>query len=400
MHIPAKSLRISRLAGAVVALWLCGIGSAWAGDGGADAGTVQSILNSVCGNLGLNVGGTTSPFCPQFPTVSQGVLEIAALLNLRPEAARVDVAVPGTAVYAGNTLAQSPVTLSSLTPLAFVGASTSAGQTTPTQVYDPKANSFFYAVTTPGAVGGVSQPQTLNLFYDYLLRTTPTFVAGQVVAKISLPLVVLKPDGSELAVCGAQGCPASTATLTITATCASGPSCLKGDVSGDFNGAGAQQNYNAADLGVTFSAAFGKSPLSSLPHATFAVQVPLVVTNANDPPYFNGFLNPITSAPAFSNDQVGHVARVLGLGISVGIPPYAAPLCANTAGKACPAAPAPPPLSTYGFCASFSNNFTGPIGKPAPAVAAFVQIAIDGETLASTPLLPLPPGSVPSSCPF
>jgi hypothetical protein len=395
MHFLKKPLTISRLVGAAAALWLCVAGSAWAG-GSADSGSVQSLLDSVCGSVGLNVG--QSPFCPQLPTVSQGVLEIAALLNLRPEATRVDVAVPGTSVYAGNTTAQSPLSLSGLTPLAFVGALTGTGQATPTQVYDPKANSFFYAVATFGTVGGVSQPQTLNLIYDYLLRTTPTFVAGHVVAKLSLPLVVLKPDGSELVVCGAQGCPASTATLTITATCASGPACLKGEVSGDFNGAGAQQSYNAADLGVTFSAAFGKSLLSPVPHATFAVQLPLVVTNLNDPPYFNGFLNPLTGSPAFANDQVGYVAPVLGAGMSVGVPPYAGPPCANSSGTACPAPPAPAPLSSYGFCASFANNFTGPIGKPAPAAAAFVQLGLDGEVLASAPL-PSAGSSLPQ-CPF
>ena len=187
------------------------------------------------------------------------------------------------------------------------------------------------------------------------------------------------------------------ATLTIKATCTGGAACLTGDVTGDFAGTMTQPTYHAKDLGINFTATFGKSSVSTLPHATFTVQVPLVVTNANDPAYF-GF-SWITGNQTFSSDEIGHSAPVLGAGTSGRIPPYAAPLCANPAGTACPASPAPPPLSTYGFCASFSNNFTGPIGKPAPAVAAFVQLVTD-ETLASAPLLPLPAGSVPPSCPF
>ena len=399
MHIPAKSLTTYRLAGAAVALWLCGIGSAWAGDGGADAGTVQSFLDTTCGNIAaifLPPQPVQTP-CPQLPTVSQGVLEIAALLNARPEAIRSYQNVQGSAIYAGNTLIPSPpVAWSGVTPLAFIGALTSGGQATPTQLYDPKANSYFYAVATVDPV--TQQPGTLNLLYDYLLRTVPVFIKGQTVAKISLPLAVLRADGSELAVCGTLGCPASVATLTIKATCTGGPACLTGKVTGDFAGTGTPASYNAKDLGISFTATFGKSSVSTLPHASFAVQVPLVVTNANDPAFF-GF-SWITGNQTFSGDETGHPAPVLGAGVSVGIPPYAAPLCANPAGTACPAPPAPPPPSTYGFCASFSNNFTGPIGNPAPAVAAFVQLITDGETLASTPLLPLPTGSVPASCPF
>jgi hypothetical protein len=399
MHIRTKSLTTYRLAGAAFAVWLCGIGWAWAGDGGADAGTVQGFLTETCGNI-ASIFSPAQPVqtpCPQLPTVSQGVLEIAALLNARPEAIRSYQNVQGSAIYAGNPVIPSPpVVWSSVTPLAFIGAPTSKGQATPTQLNDPKADSYFYAVATLDPVS--QQPGTLNLLYDYLLRTVPVFIKGQTVAKISLPLAVLRPDGSELAVCGALGCPASVATLTIKATCTGGPACLTGYVTGDFAGTGTLATYKANDVGISFTASFGKSPISALPHASFAVQVPLVVTNANEPAYF-GF-SWITGNETFSSDETGASTPVLGAGVSVGIPPYAAPLCANPAGTACPTPPAPPPPSTYGFCASFSNNFTGPIGNPAPAVAAYVQLVTDGETLASTPLLPLPPGSVPASCPF
>jgi hypothetical protein len=358
---------------------------AWAGGGGEDAGTVQSFLNMVCADIGQ------SP-CPQLPTVTQGVLELAGLLDARPEAIRYDQDVPGTAIFAGNTLAQSPVAQAGLTPLAFIGAQTSRGQATPTQLYDPAANSFFFAVTTLGTGTGTLQPENLNLFYDYQLRTIPVFIKGQTVAKISLPLVVLNSSGSERFVCGALGCPASEAMLQISASCTGGAACLSGNISGDFAGSGTQQTYKAADLGVTFNATFGASPVSKLPHATFAVQVPLVVTPANDAPYFNA--DPITGQATFTAPQLGYSTPVLGSGASVGIPPYAAPPCP---GASCPST-TPPPPSAFGFCASFSNNFTGPIANPAPAVAAFVQLGIDGETLASAPL-PSPGLDLPE-CPF
>lgn len=389
MHFRIRFLPIAALAAAAL-LSLGRAAPAWAGDGGEDAGTVQSFLDTVCSFITPN----QTP-CPQLPTVSQGILEIAGLFNARPEAVRAGQNVPGGAVYAGNVATLPPVALASLTPLAFKGALTSRATATPTQLYDPAANSFFYAVTTLGSVGGVSQPQTFNLFYDYLLRTVPVFIKGQTVAKLSLPLAVLDSNGNERFVCGALGCPASEATLQITATCTGGPACLTGTVSGDFAGTGTQQTYQAADLGVTFSAAFGASAISKLPHATFAVQAPLVVTPANDPAYF-GF-NLIADKMVFLNPQTGFPTPKLGSGTSVGIPPYAAPPCASSAGTACPTT-TPPPPSAYGFCASFSNNFTGPIGNPAPAVAAFVQIGVDGETLASTPLPGT--GATLAECPF
>ena len=384
MRVPLHSSPISRLL-ILGVVWLCATGQARAGGGGEDAGTVQTFLDSICSAVGQ------AP-CPQLPTASQGILEIAALFNARPEAVRAGQNVSGSAVYAGNVLAQSPVSQASLLPLAFNGARTSRGDAIPTQLYDPAATSFFYAVTTPGTVEGFSQPQTLNLFYDYLLRTVPIFVRGQTVAKISLPLVVLNSSGGEHFVCGPAGCPASEAMLQIKAICTGGPVCLAGNVSGDFAGLGTQQSYKASDIGITFSVTYGSSPISKLPHATFAVQVPLVVTGVNDPAYFA--FNDIANTTLFTADQIGHVAPVLGAGNSVGIPPYAAPPCV---GATCPST-TPPPPSTFGFCASFSNNFTGPIGNPAPAVGAFVTLGTDGETLASAPL----PSTAPAQprCPF
>ena len=307
---------------------------------------------------------------------------------------------PNNAFVAGNIVAAQS-SLSGLTPLAFAGARTSGGTVTPVPVTDTSATSFFYAALVNGTVGVTAQPTSLILGFEDLLRTIPIFVAHQTVAKISLPLVVLNTmTDAELFVCGAAGCPASEATLAITAACTGGPSCLAGYITGDFFGTGAQQTFKAADLGVTFSASFGTSAISSLPHAAFTVQVPLVVTQATDPAYFfpnEAALN-ISVFPIWSVDGVGYTAPVLGSNAAVGIPPYSGPPCANSAGTACPALPPPPPPSTYGICASFSNNFTGPIANPAPAVAAFVAVALDGETYASAPLARA--GSPLPVCPF
>src|SRR5207249_204082 len=59
------SSTVSRLAGAVAALWLCGAGSVWAGSGGgADLGTLNSALLTLC-NTTLPMFGVTPPSCPQ-----------------------------------------------------------------------------------------------------------------------------------------------------------------------------------------------------------------------------------------------------------------------------------------------------------------------------------------------
>ncbi len=120
MQVRIRSLPIAALA-VLAALCLFRIEPAWAGDGGEDAGTVQSFLDGVCSFVGQ------SP-CPQLPTVSQGMLEIAGLFNARPEAVRAGQGVPGGAVYAGNVATEPPAALASLTPLAFKGAMTSRGQ--------------------------------------------------------------------------------------------------------------------------------------------------------------------------------------------------------------------------------------------------------------------------------
>src|SRR5260370_1687809 len=94
--------RLPRVAGVVSMLWLCTTGSAWAGGGGgADAAALQTVfLNPLCNFLGM-----TS--CPQFPTINQIILQLAALQNTPPSFVRSQIgfsqgAVQGTCTVAGN----------------------------------------------------------------------------------------------------------------------------------------------------------------------------------------------------------------------------------------------------------------------------------------------------------
>jgi len=345
--------------------------------------------------------------CPHLPTVSQGVVEVAGLVYARPEAIRRSQNIAPGSVFAGNpsplavnppvpvVLPVSPSDFAklALTPLAFVSATDNSASATPAQLYDPNANVFFSAVTTFGSPAGTGQPpnlfqpQFLNLFYDNLGRTNQSFTNGQTVAAFSLPLVVLNSNGTERPV---------MTELTIT-SCANGPaSCFLATAAGDFLGNNTQQTQGAADIGVSFALVFGASPTSTKSHAIFEIQVPLVVTNANDPVYFS-FSSPqvgIIGTPTFSVDDIGFTATKTGIlpaGASIGIAPYPAPTTT---------APIPPgpTTSTFGFCASLPDNSNGPRARLHPAVATFLGIATDGEVLGSTPL---GVSSMPTlQCPF
>lgn len=430
MHPPARSAAISRLVGAAAALWLFA-GSAWAGGGGFDAGSTQSVINAFCQFLGM-----TS--CPQVPTFTQGVLEIAGLQNTTPDYVRGPVnlgecSVTGNpfpfpppagsisyqpcdtfALDAVNRPAPSPIPspikvadLAKLMPLAFT--INKQGRAVPTQPSDPSADAFFYALTTQAS----GQPDTLNLVYDYPPLTSASFVPGQIVADISLPLQVLSTaNGSERVVCGAQGCPASVATLQIIASTSGG---LAATVTGDFFGTGTAQTYDATAFGgLKWGVSFGPSPNSSHTHAIFEVLAPLLVTGpsnpakcgraisagtpdpadcGNDPAYFgvtpanatNGsatgsatLINQITGLPtAFSANDLGFTPAFLGQ--PVGIAPSAVPTSSAT------------PASTYPFCASFLVK-----GALSPATAAFYSIATDGTTNVSAPVAP----PTELTCPF
>src|SRR5213080_4046569 len=150
--------------GVVAALWLCAAQPARAGDGGGeDLGSLQSYINAVCSFWGMST-------CPQIPTISQAVLQVAAFVDIAPEAVRSSTAfaIPvGPYVDAGNPsrppgvgcstangvdplnpiagLPIDPQVLLTLRPLAFVAAANSSGTATPTQLYNSSANAFLYA---------------------------------------------------------------------------------------------------------------------------------------------------------------------------------------------------------------------------------------------------------------
>lgn len=405
MPASIRPLTLPRAASAVAVLWLCGVGSAWAGDGGADAGTIQSFLNTICGNLGI-------ASCPQLPTVTQGTLEIAGLGYARPEAIRRSQDVSPGSVFASNpppipgdpvvpvALPLAPPAFSklALTPLAFIGpengrdfddtksasnpAWKSGGFAPAAQLYDPDANSFFYAVATYGDVGGNPQPQALNLFYDDLSRSHMTFFSGQRVAKLSIPLVVY--DGSACTANPATGCAQTEVptVLDVRATCTGGPKCLTAYAIADFSAFGTRkcsslmpaQRCVAADLGIGFALVFGASPTSPRPHAIFEAQAPLIVTVANDPVHFNANFNSpqgnLSIAATFANEDLGFPPKFLS-GKVVGVATYPAPISVKGASAA-----------NFGFCASLPDNDN----RLRPAVAAFLDIATDGEVLASAPL--------------
>ena len=150
---------------------MCGAGTAWAGDGGDSLGTIQAIIGKVDGSSGfcklLGMGTNFGTTCPQLPTVTQAVLEAAALGLSPPEMVAAQNSIPaGSNVNAGNpavvpqglfvptpfpfTATTSPKLfdlLKTLTPLAFISANNSNGAAAATQLYDADADTFLYAVT-------------------------------------------------------------------------------------------------------------------------------------------------------------------------------------------------------------------------------------------------------------
>jgi hypothetical protein len=418
------SFMFSRLAGALAALYLCGAGAAWAGDG-ADLASLNQLLSTP--NTGLcAILKLTS--CPQLPTITQGILEVAALGNSPPEivAAQNSIA-PGSNVTAGNPAAVPPDDLlplnsnsspalqdllSTLTPLAF--ASQRSGTAVAMQPYDPKADSFLYAVgvSSLGEVevgSNLTAPDTVYFFYDDLLRVAPVFTKGQIVAKFSFPLTVLNSNGSENSPVMIK--------LEVLATCNGGPSCLHAYAVG---GIGTPQSpVDAGQLGIQFALVFSKSPTSPQKHAIFELAVPLLVTGAcagdpslcvpgqpqanTDPPYF---YFAITGKPGNGSTQPpfvsGNLATFTAFGTAgddLGATPPSGilPAGAFSIGLAPGAAPFSPPTgsATFALCASLPDNSNGPAALLRPAVGAFYAIATDGETLLSAPLAP----SIPIVCP-
>jgi hypothetical protein len=372
-------LTVSRFAVAVAAIWMYGAGAAWAGGGGGESlTTLQNIVNGLCNDFSI------SP-CPQLPTVTQAVLEVAGLENSPPEMVRaLNNIAPGSRIDSGNAAAVPPTPfpltantsptlsdfLSTLTPLAFI-SSTNGKPAAPAQLYNPNANTFLYGVAsgTTTALTGLTEPTTLDLFYEDLSRNNQAFTNGQIVAKFSLPLTVLNNDGTESAV---------MTTLEVLATCNGGPSCLQAYAVGGIGTS--TMPVAVAKLGINFAVVFSGSPILTKPHAIFEFAVPLLVTAATDPLYFYfaeiGSTGPINFGipSAFFSDVDGSCPGSSTLGC-IGIAPTAAPLGPATAGSA-----------TFALCASLPDNSNGPGAHILPAVGAYYAIVTNGETLLSAPL--------------
>ena len=379
MSVSFRSFTLLHFASAAVALWLCGAGAAWAtGGGGEDAPSAQQALNVICGEVGMPANS-----CPQLPTVAQIAAEISALVNSQIDDVRnallfglsatpcgnlvfvTGIPCPEVAINAANGPVKSPpegpLAISELSPLAFAPGATVK------QYGDPTAKRFLYAAVIAGSDG---QPQTLDLILDDTLDTNKQFSNGQVVA-FSLPVVILKQNNSETAV---------TATLKLTATCNGAANCLTGTVTGIPG----TSPLSAAQLGIQFDSSFGTSPNSSTSHKQYELQLPIVAIPENDGAYFatalkcpngNGANALSGYCNAFFKPARGFPANVLGFGASIGIAPYAAPLCTSAT---CPTQGTAQTLY-FGFCASFP-------GELGPAVATFIDIGTDGTTVVTTPV--------------
>jgi hypothetical protein len=420
MRVSVGCRAVSNL-GAAAVLWLCATGSAWAGGGGGgeDLGSLNEMVKSSCSLLGIPTAS-----CPQLPTISQAVLQVAAWQNTPPEAVRAtNSIVMGNHVDAGNpsrppaqdktvTVNGKPVTLTitefpvpsvsmppaigladllpALTPLAF--SSQNPEPSLVKRLYDPSADTFVYAV----ASGTGLQPNTLYFFLEDLSRVNAHLPHGKTVAQISFLLTVLNSDlVTERAV---------PTTLLFRVPDTGKPSCSASSVVGDFNGSGTAQTLNdVSAIGVDCAVVFSSSPISARAHAIFEVKLLPLITGATlsppntDPTYFtyvdlfdinfNNFygksvppLSPLDNPLPFFGDELGSTPAtgVLGtLGKYIGVAPSAGPLCTSTG---CPS-------PTFSLCANLPGGH-GNGSHPIPAVAAFYAIATDGETYLSAPIVP------------
>src|ERR1700730_6845784 len=102
MRVTAQTLAFCLVAFAPAAILSCAAQPARAGDGGADLPGLQAVIGKPNGSTGLCLFFGMNP-CPQFPTITQAVLEIAGLTAQAPEVVRAFNAVPmGAAVDAAN----------------------------------------------------------------------------------------------------------------------------------------------------------------------------------------------------------------------------------------------------------------------------------------------------------
>jgi hypothetical protein len=371
-----KPTMIHRLAAAAIALWLCCPASARAEGGGASLGTLQAAIDAFCTDF-QGIGLTM--FCGQVPTITQAVVYLAGLENVAPEAIRNQFSVPpGGSVNAGNaaqTLNGSPIDLSTLIPVASISAPSAQGQATATQLYDNTADNFLYAVTT---VGPSQAPDTVHVFFEDLLQTNPTALRGQRNAVISLPLTTFDSNTN------AENLIVTTLQVSANCTGVASPCKTTATATGNFPGSG----VTADQLGLTVSASFRSSPISTTPHLFVEVDVPLVVEFATDPLYFfNPFITPApyilpqftSTYPAGLPGTTPGNPSILGSPtLSIGMAPYPAPTC--TASQNCSVSP--PASATFGICASLP----GPGAVLRRSVGVFLAVATDGEALVTAPL--------------
>jgi hypothetical protein len=427
MSVMIRSSIISRLFNAVAALSLCGSTAAWAGDGGADQGTVNSAWLTFCTDT-LSLFGVTS--CPVVPSVTQGILQFAASQQAPPVVVRANsgpsgslaplgqavdaidpslptalIPVPNTTdsftaitkfpIPAKSTTTTTPLVLGlsdllpAITPLAFI--SSSKGPAPVTQLYNQSANVFLYGVASEFTGQSGPEPDTVFFVYDDTSRTNGNLKQGSVVAEFSFPLVVLT---------GYPSAPTETVvptTLQFRATSAG--DCSTSTVSGQSLDSPPSISFSllASQIGINCAVVFAPSPLSTTSHAIFEVAVPLIVTQATDPLYIGSNLYNVIASPwqksdvtGFPQTPPGGFSGVTGIpnGSYIGLAPSAQPLLPQ-------GSPNPTGVTPYALCANLpSGNGNGQ--APAPGVAAFYAIANDGATLLSAPLR----GSSTSTCPF
>jgi hypothetical protein len=425
-----RSFTYSRLTGAVAALSLCGSAAAWAGDGGSDQASVNTAWQTFCTGT-LSSFGVTS--CPVVPTVTQGILQLAASLLVPPVVVRangptgvslaplgqavdaIDPSLPPALIPVPNTSPQEFVTaitkfpipaksttnttpvvlglsdlLPAMTPLAFISSSKSPAPVT--QLSNSSANVFLYGVASSQSG---SEPNTVFFVYDDPSRTNGNLQQGSVVAEFSFPLVLLTgyspppaPSGMETVV---------PTTLKFIATSAG--DCSASTVSGaSLPGSSVTVGFSglmASQIGIDCQVVFAPSPLSTTSHAIFEVAVPLIITQATDILYF-GSTYSVTGGPwstdvtGFPQTPPGGFSGVKGIpdGSYIGLAPSAQPLLP-------PGTISLPAVIPYALCANLpSGNGNGQ--APVPGVAAFYAIGTDGATLLSAPT----PGSSTSTCPF
>jgi hypothetical protein len=387
----------SGIAGAVAVLLLCSGGAAWAGNGGSDLASEQIVVNALCVKFGM-----TS--CPQLPTLTQAILEAAALGNNLPEMLRtVDNDPPGSAVTAGNpaappaaipfiinsngthtailpTATTTPSTstvLSGLTPLASVSQSAASGTGLVTQLSDPNADTFVYAVgvsSTQSVMGGLTDPDRVYFFFEDLNRTNQN---GTISARFLLPSTVLDSNGEH----------AAPTTLAFTGT--NGGDCSMSTVSGSFS----NTPIAASAIGIDCTVVFSASPTSIQSHAIFEVSVPTLATPSTDPADYLSS-NPINTG-VLTAFRATHANMLLPNGVSIGLSPTAEPLCSDLyngmfgSKTVCPKPPVPgfnfPPYP-FALCASLPVNTNGAGSQLRPAVGVYYAIATSGEMWLSAAL--------------